>query len=156
MLCLELCSGDIGLTSGLVHVDGALVDALLFLAFNDRHGLAVDDGYDGELLLGLGLFEATRLIPSGAFNLESEDVSAVTVLLLGELVDFPVHTLLHFGLDVELVELDSVSSGSDLLDSGEEGLGVVEPVDEGDVRLLGWVLLPGVELLETLLDVVEP
>lgn len=83
MLCLELCNGHEGLASRLVHVDGALIDTLLFFTFDNGHRLAVDDGDDGELLLGLGLFQATGLVPSGTFNLESEDVSTVTVLLLG-------------------------------------------------------------------------
>ena len=156
MLGLELGHEHVGLASGLVHVDWALVNALLFLALDEEHRLAVDDRYDRELLLGLGLLEAARSVPSGALDLETEDVSTISVLLLGELASLPVHLLLHLGLDVELVELDSISPSSDLLDSGQEGLRVVEPVDEGDIWLLGGVLLPGVELLEALLDVVEP
>lgn len=156
MLSLELSEADEGLTTGLVLVDWAGVHTLLFLALHEKDRLAVNDGDDRELLLRLGLLERARLVPSSALDLESEDVGTVTVLLLWKLGALPVHALLDLGLDVQLVELDSVSPGSDLLDSRQEGLRVVEPVEEGNVWLLGRVLLPSVELLKTLLDVVEP
>ena len=142
MLGLHLCCEYVSVASDLCLVHRALVDALLFLAFNDRHGLAVDDGYDGELLLGLGLFETAGSVPSCALDLEAEDVGTITVLLLGQLGVLPVHLLLHLSLNVELVELNRVSSCSDLSDGSEEGLWVVQSVDEGDVRFFGRLLLP--------------
>lgn len=142
MLRLKLSHEHIGLASGLVHVGGALVDALLLLALNVELRLAVDDWYDRELLLGLGLFETAGSVPSRALDLEAEDVGTITVLLLGQFSVLPVHLLLHFGLDVELVELNRVSSCSDLSDGSEEGLWVVQSVDEGDVRFFGRLLLP--------------
>ena len=156
VLGLKLCHEDEGLTSRLVHVDRAKVDTLLFLALDDLLWLAVDDGHDRELLLGFGLFEATGLVPAGTFDLETEDVGTISVLLLWKVVSLPVHLLLHFGLDVELVQLDGVSSCCNLFDSSQEGLWVIQPVDEGNVWLLSWVLLPAVKLFETLLDVIEP
>ena len=142
MLRLKLSHEHIGLASGLVHVDGALVDALLLLALNEELRLAVDDWHNRELLLGLGLFKTAGSVPSCALDLEAEDVGTITVLLLGQFGVLPVHLLLHLGLDVELVELNRVSSCSDLSDGSEEGLWVVQSVDEGDVRFFGRLLLP--------------
>lgn len=156
VLGLELSQEDVGLASGLVHVHRALIDTLLFFALNNRNGLAVDNRDNGELLLRFRLLKATRCVPSGTLNLESEDIGTVAVLLFRELIDFPIPTLLHLGHDVELVQLDCISSGGHLFDCGEEGLRVIQPVDEGNVGLLSGVLLPSVELFEALLDVVEP
>lgn len=83
VLGLQLGDEDEGLASGLIHVDGALIDSFLFFALDDHNRFAVDDRYDGELLLGLGLFETARRIPAGTLDLETEDVGTVTVLLLG-------------------------------------------------------------------------
>jgi len=58
VLGLELCNEDKGLASGLIQVDWAHVNSLLFLALNNHCRLAVDDGNNRELLLGLRLFEA--------------------------------------------------------------------------------------------------
>lgn len=154
VLGLELASEHVALATGLVEVHRAQIDALLFFALHKLDRLAVNNGHDRELLLGLGLFDGARGIPPSAFNLEAEDVGTITVLLLGELCNLPVPSLLDLCLDVELVELNGISPGGDLLDGSQEGLRVVQPVDEGDVWLLSRVLLPGVELLETLLDVV--
>ena len=87
--------------------------------------LAVYDGHNGELLLWLGLFETATAIPASTFDLETKDVSTVTILLLGQVIGLPVHLLLHFRLDVKLVELNRVSPRRDLLDGGQEGLWVV-------------------------------
>ena len=156
MLGLELSSEDVGLASRLVHVDGALVDSFLFFALNDLLRLAVYDWHNGELLLGLGLFETATTVPASTFDLETEDVSTVTILLLGQVSGLPVHLLLHFRLDVKLVELDRVSPRRDLLDSGQEGLWVVEPVNEGDVGFLSGILFPAIQLFKSLLDVIKP
>ena len=51
MLGLKLREGNECLSSGLVHVDRALVNTLLFFSFNNKHGLAVDDRNDRELFL---------------------------------------------------------------------------------------------------------
>lgn len=156
MLGLKLSSEDVGLASRLVHVDGALVDSFLFFAFDDLLRFAVYDWHNGELLLGLGLFEAATAIPASTFDLETEDVSTVAILLLGQVIGLPVHLLLHFCQDVKLVELDRVSPRRDLLDSGQEGLWVVEPVNEGDVRFLSGILFPAIQLFKSLLDVIKP
>jgi hypothetical protein len=74
--------------------------------------------------------------------LEAEDVGAISVLLFGQIGVLPVHLLLHLSLDVKLVELNGISSSSDLLDGRQEGLRIVESVDESDVGLFGWLLLP--------------
>ena len=154
VLGLELGDKDEGLTSRLVQVDWALVNSLLFLAFNNHLGLAIDDRNDRELLLGFRLLKTASSVPTSTLNLEPEYVRTVTRLLLGQLVGLPVHSLLHFSLNVELVEFDRISSGSDLLDGSQEGLRVVQPVDEGYIWLLGRILFPTVKLLKTLLDVV--
>jgi len=133
-----------------------LVDTLFFFALNNQLGLAVDDRNNRELLLRFRFLKATRCIPSSTLNLESEDISTISVLLLRQLIGLPIPTLLHLGLDVELVKFDRVSSGSHLFDCSKEGLRVIQSVDEGNIWLLCRILLPSAELLETLLDVVEP
>jgi hypothetical protein len=133
-----------------------LIDTLFFFAFNNKLGLAVDDRDNRELLLRFRFLEATRCIPSSTLNLESEDIGTVAVLLLRQLIGLPIPSLLHLCLDVELVKFNRISSGSHLFDCSEEGLRLVQPVDEGNVWLLCGILLPSAELLETLLDVVEP
>ena len=80
VLGLELSVEDECLTSRLVHVDRALIDSLLLLAFDKKLRLAVNDGNDRELLLWLRLFEATRGVPSSTFNLEAEDVGTISLL----------------------------------------------------------------------------
>ena len=156
MLGLKLREGNECLSSGLVHVDRALVNTLLFFSFDNKHGLAVDDRNDRELFLWFGLFEATGCVPPGSFDLEAENVCAITRLLLWKLSSFPVHSLLYLSLNVQLVELNVVSAGSDLFNCGEERLWVVKSVDEGNVWLLRGVLLPGVQLLQSLLNIVQP
>ena len=133
-----------------------MVDSFLFFAFNDLLRLAVYDGHNRELLLGLGLFETATAIPASTFDLETKDVSTVTILLLGQVIGLPVHLLLHFRQDVKLVELNRVSPRRDLLDGGQEGLWVVQPVNEGDVGFLSWILFPAIQLFEALLDVIKP
>lgn len=143
MLSLKLGKEDESFTSGLVHVDGALVDTLLLLSINNYYRFAVDDRNDRELLLGFGLLETTTAsVPPGAFDLEAEHVGTITILLLGQLADLPVHALLYLSLNVELVQLNCVTTGSDLLDGSQERLWVVQSVDERDVGLLSWIFLP--------------
>ena len=87
-----------------------MIDTLFFFALNNKLGLAVDDRDNRELLLGFRLLKATRCVPSGTLNLESEDISTIAVLLLRQLISLPIPTLLHLGLDVELVQFNSISS----------------------------------------------
>jgi len=121
VLGLELSREDVGLASGLVHVDRALIDALFFLAFDEQHRLAVHDWHDRELFLGLGLFETPRSIPPGALDLEAEDVGTIFTSCK-HLGDFrvPVESLLDVGLDVELVKTLASLLSAHLLDSGKE------------------------------------
>lgn len=156
MLRLKLSLEHVGLSSGLIHVDRTLVDTLLFFAFNKLDRFTVDNGHDRELLLRLRLLKTARLIPSGTFNLEAEHVGAIARLFLGKIIDLPVHAFLDLSLNVEPVELNCVTSSCHLLDCCQERLRVVQSIDEGDVWLFRWIFFPGVELLETLLDVIQP
>jgi len=107
------------------------------------------------LNLGEGLFKGVNVvIPTGTFDLETENVG--TVLRVSWKVWLPVHLLEDFGLDVSLVELDLVFSREDLLDGGHEGVGVEQPVNERYLGDLGGVILPDTELLDSLLDIVQP
>jgi len=156
---LQLCGEHIGLVSIGGHVDGTLVDALLLLSFLDHQCLAVDEWYDGELLFGDRLLHlAGVLVPGGTLKLETEDVCAVIEPLehLGNL-GFPMELLLDVCLDVELVETLASFLGADLLNCGQEGVRLVESVEETDGLVdHGRFFLPHVEELEALLHIVEP
>jgi len=159
MSSLELCGEHIRLVSVGGHVDRALVNALLFFALNDQLGSAMDERYDRELLFGDRFLDLSRvLVPGGALKLEAEDVG--TIITARENTGnfgVPVESLLDVGLDVEFVETLSSLLGADLLDGGQEGVGLVETVQEADSLVDGGgVILPDVEHLETLLHVVEP
>lgn len=159
MLCLKLGIRYISVTSPLSLVYWARVDSLLFLVVGDSLGHAVNHWNDRELLLGLRLLNTVSVdIPSGSLELHSKDVatSISARLLLWEFGSLPVHLLHWSGLNVELVQLNGLLLGDDLLNSSQVRLWVVQSVDEGDRWLSGWVILPEVQLLETLSDIVQP
>ena len=154
---------SLGLQLSCKHIRGAallrlvrrtLVDALLLLALlRDQGRLAVDNWHDRELLLGERLVQhAERGLPARTLHVQSEDVGAFARLAL-DLVD---HLLLDVRLDEELVELVLVRARRDLLDGREEGLRVEEAVQERDLRNLRGLLLPLVQLVQAVLQVVEP
>lgn len=116
MLRLQLRWEHVGLSSGLGLVDRANVYALLFLVTH-YHCSAQYDWDNTEVLLWLTLFEAVVRIPPCTFDLQSKDISSVT---LGGSIDLPVHLLLDVGLNVQLVEFESLLTGCDLLDSCQE------------------------------------
>jgi hypothetical protein len=98
-LGLELRVEDVGGTSCLGLVDGALINVLFLSSVGrDGDGPTEDDGDDGELFLGVRLLELSHGdVPAGAFDLESEDVSAFLRGLL--VVGVPVELLLDVCLD---------------------------------------------------------
>lgn len=59
------------------------------------------------------------------------------------------------GEDHHLVELDTFL-GLNLLDGSQEGLRVEESVEESDLRKFGRLIFPGIELIKSLLDVIQP
>jgi len=99
-LGLELGVEHIGCTSSLGLVDGALVHVLLLSAVGwDWQRAAVDDGHDRELLLRVALLELAKGgVPTGTFNLETEDVST----LFGRLLELriPVELLGDLSLNI--------------------------------------------------------
>jgi len=156
---LELCGEHIRLVSVGGHVDGALVDTLLFLAFNNHFGSAVDQWHHRELLLGNRLIDLSGVfVPGGSLELETEDVGAVVATRKdGGYFGVPVEFLLHVRLDEQLVETLAGLLGAHLLNGGEEGVRLVETVQEADSFVNeGWVILPPVKHVEALLHVVEP
>lgn len=158
LLGLQLSVVDEGGSSQLGLVHWALEGVLLVLDVLDLLSDTVDDWDDRELLLWLRVLNAgAARIPTGSLQLHAEGEAASVGGLLGwKFGSLPVHLLQRRGLNVELVELDGSLLGDDLLDGREEGLWVVESVDEGHQWLLGWVVLPGVQLVKSLLDVGQP
>jgi len=153
VLGLELRSKHVGGTTVFGLVDGALVDTLLLLGVVDWQCTAVNHRHNRELFLWLGLLQVAVRIPAGSFDLEAEHVGAFAEL---RQVGLPVHLLEDVSLDKELVELLSLLTGVDLFNSSQERLRVEHAVQEGDSRDLFGVLLPVVQLLKALLQVVQP
>jgi len=157
LLGLKLSIEHIGVSSKLGLVDWARVDTLLFLRLSKLLGYTVDNWNDRELLLWLRFFDTVCTdIPSSSLKLHSEDVcsTVTTFLSLWQIVSFPIHSLGWSGLNVELVQLNVLILGDDLSDGSEEGLWVVESIDEGNEWLLYWVLLPGIQLVKSVLDII--
>lgn len=148
VLSFKLCGKHIGLISVGSHVAGALVDTLVNLAFYDGHCLAVDQGHHGELLFRDGLIhERGVLIPSRTFQLEAENVRSVFEAV-EHLRDFwvPVHLPEDISLYEELVKTLASLLGTHLLDGSEEGVRLVQSVQEADGLVdRGWVILPQVK-----------
>jgi len=71
-------------------------------------------------------------------------------LFAGWKVSLPVQLFKDIGLDGEHVKLLASFSGEYLLNGSKEGLGVKESIQEGHRRLLYWVILPGVKLIQSL------
>jgi len=159
MLGLQLCGKHVRLVSVGSHVAGALVNTLVDLAFLDLLSLAVNQRHDRELLFGDGLIHERRiLIPCRTFQLESEYVGSVfkAVEHLRD-IRIPVHFLKHIGLDVQLVQTHSSLLGTYLLDGSEERVRLVKSVQEADGLVdSGWVILPQVKQLKSLLKVIQP
>lgn len=159
MTSLQLRHADIGHEPSGGHVDRAREDSFLFLAVLRQHGPAVNDGNCREHLLGQRFFNYARvLLPSGSFQLESEDIAAVFALG-GSLLNlrFPVESLGDVSLDEESVETLTSLLGADLLNGSEEGVWLVQSIQEANslVNEAG-LLLPHVELLKSLTEVVNP
>lgn len=148
VLSFKLCGKHIGLISVGSHVAGALVDTLVNLAFYDGHCLAVDQGHHGELLFRDRLIhERGVLIPSSTFQLEAENVRSVFEAV-EHLRDFwvPVHLPEDISLYEELVKTLASLLGTHLLDGSEEGVRLVQSVQEADGLVdRGWVILPQVK-----------
>lgn len=113
---------------------------------------AVDYRHDTERPLWIALFQlAQGKVPSASLNLEAPNVGAFFAwwkILL------PVKFLQYVGLHEQLVEFLLLFSRIDLGDGRKEGLGVEQPVDEGDMWHLDRILFPEVQLLESLPQVV--
>jgi len=119
----------------------------------------VNDGNGREHLLGQRFFNhAGILLPSGSFQLESEDIAAIFTLG-GSLLNFrfPVESLGDVSLNVQSVEPLASLLGADLLNGSEEGVWFVKSIQEANslVDVTG-LLLPQVELLKSLTEVVNP
>ena len=155
MLSLEISWEHVSHTSHLCLVDWALVKVLLFLAsLWEWSSAALDNWHDREVLLRSRVLKLTDLsVPSSTLDLEAPDVGTV---FAGWKCFVPVEVLEDVGLDVQLVELGALFLSVDLLNGSQEGLRVEQSVEEGDVRDLSWVVLPAVQLVESLLDVVKP
>jgi hypothetical protein len=91
-------------------------------------------------------------IPSGTLDLETEDKS--TFFGFGEIF-FPIELLGDISENHHLVELDTLL-GLNLLDGSQEGLRVEESVEESNLGEFGRLIFPSVELIKSLLDVVQP
>jgi len=154
-LGLQLSGEDVGGTTSNGHVDWARVDTLILLAFwGERNRAAVHDWQDTEWLLGEALLELTDgWVPSGTLDLQSKDIGT---LLDWWKIGLPIEFLEHVRLDVQLVQLGLLLLGVHLLGGSQERLWVEQSVDECHSWDVLWVLLPKVQLIETVLQVVQP
>jgi len=142
---LELGREHIRLVSVSRHIDWALVDALLFLAFYDHLSCAVDEWHNRELLLGDRFLDlASVLVPGGAFQLETEDVGSVFAACKNvNNLGVPVELLLDVSLDIELIKTLASLLSAHLLNGGQERVWLVESVKEANSLVDdGRVILP--------------
>merc|ERR1719420_605817 len=91
-------------------------------------------------------------------ELEAEAVATLFDLShLGEKLRFPVESLGHIRLDVQLVQTLASLLGTDLLNGSQERVGLVKSVQEADCLVdESGLILPQIQLVETLLQVVHP
>jgi len=116
---LELGGENVGVTSVFCLVAWALIDSSINLDGGWKwHGSAVHDWHDRELLLWSRLFKLSDGgIPSGSFDLETEDIST---LFAWWKICLPIEFLKNVSLDGKLVELLFFLSGVDLLNGSQE------------------------------------
>jgi len=116
---LELGGENVGVTSVFCLVAWALIDSSINLGGSwELHSSAVHNWEDRELLLWSGLFKLSDGgVPSGSFDLETEDIST---LFAWWKICLPIEFLKNVSLDGKLVELLFFLSGVDLLNGSQE------------------------------------
>jgi len=134
VLGLELSSEHIRFISVSGHVAGALVDTLVNLTILYQQSFAVNNGDNRELNLGDRFFHlAGVLLPGSTFELETKHIGTIFDLLEhGRNLRLPMELLENISLDVKLVETLSSLLGTDLLNSSEIRVRLVESVQEAD------------------------
>jgi hypothetical protein len=95
------------------------------------------------------------VIPTCTFDLETPNEGTITGLGFLEIF-VPIELLLNLSVNDHLVELGTILSGFDLHDRSQERLRVEESVEESNLGEFGRIIFPNIELIKSLLDIIQP